>query len=294
MRVNKKESRAGRLSFLRMYLFLIFGLDDTLSNHGFSNAHEAGDVGTLDVVDGTVSLLTVLDAHVIDVIHDGVEVLVDLFSGPVAVLSVLADFEARGGNTTSVDSLTGAEGHLGSLDGGDSAGLAAHVGDLSNILHAIGEEHLGIFLGELVLEGAGHSDVALHGPSLLAGGEFSLAGELGGHILNFVAVAGTHLEHVVDHFFGDTVGDFADTVGAADSDDLGTKLSGLDSSAPSDVTEAGEGDTLAFHLVTFFLDHALEVFALSGSFVLDACAVGVDAVGRVAQEVGYLAALVDA
>ena len=76
--------------------YLIDGLDDTLSNHGFGNAHEAGDVGTLHIVDGTVSLLTVLDAHVIDVVHDGVEVLVDLFGSPVAVFSVLADFEARG------------------------------------------------------------------------------------------------------------------------------------------------------------------------------------------------------
>ena len=200
-----------------------------------------------------------LNAHVVDVVHDLVELLVNLGGSPVDVTGVLADLEARGSNTTGIDSLTRTEGNLSSLDGSDSGGLATHVGNLGNILHAILEKHLGIFLSELVLEGAGHSNVALHNPSLLTSGELSLAGELGGHVLNLVAVAGTHVKHVVNHLFGDTVGNLADTVGAADSDDLGTELDSLGGSTPSNVTEAGESNALAFHLVAFFLNHALDI-----------------------------------
>jgi len=235
------------------------GLDDTLSNHGVGDAHEASDVGTLNVVDGTIFLLAVLDAHVIDVVHDGVEVLIDLFGSPVAVLSVLANLETRGGNTTGVDGLTRTEGQFSLLEGGDGGGLATHVGNLSNILHAVLDKGLGILLIKLVLEGAGHSDVALHNPALLAGSEFAEFRELLGHILNFVAVAGAHVEHIVNHLLVDTVGNLADAIGAADSDDLGTQLNCLGGSTPSNVAEAGESNLLALHGVFLLLDHALHI-----------------------------------
>ena len=49
-------------------------LDDALSHHSVSNAHETSNVSALNVVDVAVLLLTILNAHVIDVVHDGVRV----------------------------------------------------------------------------------------------------------------------------------------------------------------------------------------------------------------------------
>jgi len=266
-----RKGKAVRRAAFRNVWDIVYGLDDTLCNHSFSYAHETSDVGTLDIVDVTISLAAVLNAHVIDVVHDGMEVLVDLFSGPVAVLSVLADFEARGSDATSVDGLARSEGNLSSLDSGDSGRLATHVGDFSNILHAVGEEHLSIFFSEFVLESAGHSDVAFDDPRFLASGEFGLAGEFVGHILNLVAVGSAHDEHVVDHIFGDAVLDFADTVGARDGDDFSAEFNSLGSSTPSDVAEAREGDAFAGEGVAFFADHAVYIVdsAEAGSFRTD-------------------------
>ena len=172
---------------------------------------------------------------------------------------VLADFQTGGGDTTRIDGLTGTERNSGTLDGGDSGGLATHVGNFSNVFHTVLDQFLGILFGHFVLESARACDVALHAPSLLAGSEFGFAREFVGHILNLVAVGGTHIQHVVNHLFGDAVGDFADTVRTGDGNHLGTKLSGLDGGTPSHVTEAGEGDALAFHLVVLLFHHALHI-----------------------------------
>jgi len=234
-------------------------LDDALGNHSIGNTHEASEVSTLDIVDGTVSLTTVFHALSIDVVHDGVEVLVDLFSSPVAVFSVLADFETGGSNTTSVDSLTRTEGDTGSLDSLDSTGLRTHVRDFSNILHAVSDKLFCILFSKLVLESAGASNVALDAPRLLTSSELALAGEFVSHILNLVAVGSAHDEHVVNHLLSDTVGNLADTVGTRDSDNLSAEFDSLGSSTPSHVTEAGEGDFLTLHGVALLFNHVFHI-----------------------------------
>ncbi len=246
-------------------------LDDALSNHSVSNTHETSEVSTLDIVDGAVSLAAVFHALSIDVVHDGMEVLVDLFSSPVAVLGILADFKTGGSNTTSVDSLTRTEGDTGILDSLDSSGLRTHVGDLGNILHAVSDKLFCILFSELVLESAGASDVALDHPRLLTSGELALAGELVSHILNLVAVGSTHNQHIVDHFLGDTIGDLADAVRTGDSNNLSAEFDSLGSSTPSNVTEAGEGDSLTLHGVALFFDHVFHIVhgTETGSFGTD-------------------------
>ena len=57
-------------------------LYDTLCEHCIGNLHEAGNVGTLDVVDLTVGLGTVLNSGVVDVAHNAAQTLVDFFSAP--------------------------------------------------------------------------------------------------------------------------------------------------------------------------------------------------------------------
>ena len=145
------------------------------------------------------------------------------------------------------------------MESGNSTRLATHVGDFSHILHAIGEQHLGILFSKLVLESARHSDVALHAPSLLARGKDGLARELVGHVLNLVTVRGTHVKHVVNHLSVDTFGQFAHTVGTADGDHLGTEFASLLGSTPSHVTEAREGHAFAFESVTLLFHHVLHI-----------------------------------
>jgi len=52
-------------------------LDDALSHHGVSYLHEAGDVGALHVVDVAVSLLAIFHAVLVDIVHDGVQTVVN-------------------------------------------------------------------------------------------------------------------------------------------------------------------------------------------------------------------------
>ena len=52
-------------------------LDDTLLEHGLSHLHEAGDVGTLDIVNMTVRLCTELNASLVDALHDVVQLIVN-------------------------------------------------------------------------------------------------------------------------------------------------------------------------------------------------------------------------
>lgn len=69
------------------------GLDDALSDHGVGYLHEAGDVGSLHVVDKAVGLGAVLYTLCVDVAHDFVETVVDLLGTPLEMLGVLAHFE---------------------------------------------------------------------------------------------------------------------------------------------------------------------------------------------------------
>ena len=68
-------------------------LDDALSHHCMSHFHEASDVCTFHVVDESVGLCAVLDALLMDVVHDAMETLVNLFFAPRDVHSILAHFE---------------------------------------------------------------------------------------------------------------------------------------------------------------------------------------------------------
>ena len=173
------------------------------------------------------------------------EPFVHLGCGPADVLCVLGHFKTGSGNTTCVHCLTGSEEHAFVLHPVDSVGLAAHVGDFEHSPAAVLLEFLGIVEAELVLECARESDVHGDAPALLACGELCSLGELDCHILNLVAVGGTHLEHIVDHFVGDAVRNLANAVGTADGHDLCAELLCLLGCAPCHVAEAGEGNLVA-------------------------------------------------
>jgi hypothetical protein len=64
------------------YAYFNLGLAKTLSQHSVSNLNESSDVSTLNVVDSTVSFLTVLNTVVVDVLHDALKLVVNLLSSP--------------------------------------------------------------------------------------------------------------------------------------------------------------------------------------------------------------------
>ena len=55
-------------------------LNNSLLQHCGSNLHKAGDVGTLYIVDMTIWLSTILNALLVDALHDKVQLVVNLFS----------------------------------------------------------------------------------------------------------------------------------------------------------------------------------------------------------------------
>ena len=105
-------------------------LDDSLLAHGISNLDEASDVGTTDVVNGSIIVLTVLDTGSMDLDHDVVKALVNFLRVPVDTEGVLRHLEAGGGDSSGVGGLTGGVENLGLLEGLNGAGEARHVGTL--------------------------------------------------------------------------------------------------------------------------------------------------------------------
>ena len=61
-------------------------LHNALSHHGISNLHEAGYVSTLHVVDVTISLSTILNAVLVNVVHDALQVVVNFLRSPAQTL----------------------------------------------------------------------------------------------------------------------------------------------------------------------------------------------------------------
>lgn len=135
----------------------------TLVVHGSSDLAEASDVGTTDegrelaLSRGDV-LLGGLEAVVEAVLHDLLELLVNLLRGPGQTLRVLGHLKTGDRDTTGVGGLSGSvpDGTAllllaVSLEDIDSLLGATHVGALSDELAARLDEVLGLILRDLVL-----------------------------------------------------------------------------------------------------------------------------------------------
>ena len=70
------------MSYIANRPWLRRALYNSLRHHGVSDLHEAGDVGTLDIVDIAIGLLAILDALLMDGRHNLVQLLVDLSFTP--------------------------------------------------------------------------------------------------------------------------------------------------------------------------------------------------------------------
>lgn len=79
--------------------------DDALLEHRIGHFHEAADVGSLDVVDEAVVFKTVIDADMVDRLHDRMEPTVDFRGGPGESQGILAHFETARGDAAGIGRL---------------------------------------------------------------------------------------------------------------------------------------------------------------------------------------------
>lgn len=239
--------------------------------HGVGDLEETGDVGAgnegwvLALSAGDV-LLCGLEAVLEDILHDVLELVVDLLGGPADALGVLGHLETGNSDTTSVGGLAGCvpestvllllAGHLEHVNGLLGA---THVGALGDELGAAGDQRVGLLLGHLVLGSAGKRDVDLdvgpwagtldEGVGVARERRQRLALDLqGGNGLN---VLGCEVLALLGN---------ERTSRVRQRQNGGTKLNGLQRSVLGDVSGSRDGDTLALERAkSSVLNHVVDV-----------------------------------
>ena len=229
-------------------------LSEALCHHGVGNFYEARDIRA----DNEVALFAALDGSVVsiveDALHDALELCIDFLEGPAQTHAVLAHFKAAGGNAAGVGCLCRSKEDAGVQEGLSRLVGAGHVGAFSYAHNAVLDEGLCGVLVDLVLSGAGKSDVALDGPDALAAFMVLGALDLVGIFLDTSAVA--ELD-VLDDVELDALGIVDVTVGIAQSNDLCAESLSFFSGEDGNVAGTGDDDGLALEAV---LLHALEHF----------------------------------
>ncbi len=102
-----------------------------------------------------------------------------------------------------------------------------HVGAFHHDLAAVAQQFLGVFLVELVLDGARQSDIHGNVPRPAAGMELHSL-ELVGVILHAVAAGRAHFQHEFNLFTGNAVLVIHVAVGTGNGHNLGAQIIGLD------------------------------------------------------------------
>ena len=128
------------------------------------------------------------------------------------------------------------------------------IGHLNVILDAVGHDLLRLCNADLVLGRAGHDNIDLLAPRLLAGKE--RYAKLISIILDAVAAGIAHLKHEVDLLLGgDAILVIDVTIGTGQRHDLTAQLVDLLNRTPSNVTKARDGKGLALDLLAKGLEH---------------------------------------
>lgn len=251
----------------------------TLVAHGSSSLAEASNVGASDQAGELAlrsghELLGGLEAVGEAVLHDVLELAVNLLSSPGDALAVLRHLKTRDRDTTSVGGLAGSVpdglalllAAVG-LEGVDGLLGAAHVGALGDELAACLDKVLGLVAGDLVLGRRGEGDVDLTGvhPGALTSDVVELVLVLGAlGKLGELLAADLEVGDVVDEIGRDAglVGGDEGTLAVGEGDDGAAKLDDLESGVLGDVAGAGDGDALALEGLLAaggVLDHVLDV-----------------------------------
>jgi hypothetical protein len=279
-RLNQKQSKDFPCALLFFSQCIAMHLPPvTLVAHGSSSLAEASNVGTGDqarelaLLGGDV-LLRGLKAVVEAVLHDVLELLVNLLGGPGDALAVLRHLQTGDSHTTGVGGLTGSVPDSRALallavvlEGVNSLLCAAHVGALGDELAASIDERLGLVAGDLVLGGRRKGDVDLTGvhPGTLALEVVELVLVLGvvGQLGELLAVD-LEVGDVVDDVGVEAgfVGGDESSLAVGEGDDDAAELDDLEGGVLGHVSRAGDGDALALEgLLTTggVLDHVLDV-----------------------------------
>jgi len=243
---------------------LLHRLSDLEETSNVAAGDQAGEhiVTVLDVLLGGVETL------VESVLHDGLELLVDLLGGPGETLAVLRHLETGNGNTTAVGSLArGIPDGIGLLllavvlKDLDCLESAAHVGTLSDELAAVGNQVLSLGLVDFVLGSTGKGDINLANVEPGAGALDVLETSTGG-VLGESLALDLELSNRPNILGGDEaiVDGNKGTLGIGKGDNGGAELNALEGSVLSDVAGAGEGNTLALPVTsTGILKHVSDV-----------------------------------
>lgn len=253
----------------------------TLVVHGLSDLDEASNVATGNQAGqlallGRDILLGRLETSQESVLHDILELVVDLLLSPSEALAVLRHLQTRHGDTTAVGGLSGSIPNsslalvlpLG-LEQVNGLLSTTHVGSLSNNQDTASNEGLGLSLVDLVLGRRGQRNVHL---ADVNPGSSTVV------ILELVAVLevrqgpslGLERGDLVDVLRreGSAVGGDERAVGVGQRDDGGAKLDTFQSRVLRDISGAGDGDTLAGErTLAGVLEHVLDVVdeAVAGS-----------------------------
>lgn len=243
--------------------FLVVRPPVTLVVHSLGDLDEAGNVGTGDQA-GQLTLLglDVLlgggETDVEGVLHDALQLGIDLLGSPGQALAVLghlktgdSDTTAVGGLARSVPQSLGALLLAVGLEDVDGVLGAAHVGALSDDESTSGNESLSLLLADLVLGSRGESNVDLAdvdpGASALEVGELAVVLELGQGLAvdldigNSSDVLGGEAGRVTSN---------QGTLGVGEGDDGTTELNNLEGGVLGNVSGAGDGDALALESAT--------------------------------------------
>lgn len=128
-------------------------LDNTIGQHGVSNFDEASDVGTIDIVD-PISVATVVDAFLVDIVHDLLEAGVDLIVRPSKSEGVLGLFQTGNGDASCIGGFPRGEKNPSIEKTAHSIGIGWHVGSFGNGFEAVGKHQLCVIVEDFVLGGA--------------------------------------------------------------------------------------------------------------------------------------------
>src|SRR3989344_1356670 len=100
-----KDARPGRAT-----------ADAAERQHRIGDFLEAGDIGTLHIIDITVALVAMGQAAFVDAVHDVLEHLLQLTLAPAATTAVLAHFETRHRDAAGIGRLARREHDFGMFE----------------------------------------------------------------------------------------------------------------------------------------------------------------------------------
>ena len=219
----------------------------TLAHHSAGDLLEACDVGTGNQVALHAVTLGCIGSVLVDVDHDVVQALVNLFKGPGEAQAVLAHFQAGSSNAAGVGCLSGSEQDTVALQVSDCFRGRRHVSTFSNSVAAVGNQCLGTFQLQLVLGCAGQSDIAGNSPDALA----ALNVLSGGNVIQVSLDAGTlDFLDFLDDLVVNAVLVHDVAVGVAHGDNLAAHLGSFLVCIGSNVAGAGDDHTLALKAAT--------------------------------------------